>query len=176
MAQGQTWVRIVILGQSFMLNQIRKMIGLVVAVMRGAAPDNALKLALDVRRSVDTPMAPAVGLFLDESIFQSYNDHWGSERDNVLSLDDFQEQVAEFKVCPPSGPTPFQYVSTPANARRGRSVICKEKVFCRSPYRLQAVSSNPRRGTSPPCRCASCLWCSCILKAPSPATSHLILV
>ena len=73
------------------------MVGLAVAVMRGTAPEDAIQLALDARRSVETPTAPAVGLFLDESIFESYNTRWGSERGDLLSLDDFKPQVADFK-------------------------------------------------------------------------------
>ena len=47
--QGQPWVRLVVTGQSFMLHQIRKMVAVAVAVMRGVAPDNAISLCLDPR-------------------------------------------------------------------------------------------------------------------------------
>ena len=50
--QGQTWVRIVVLGQSFMLHQIRKMVGTALAVMRGTAPPDAIPLALSPARQL----------------------------------------------------------------------------------------------------------------------------
>lgn len=96
--QGQQWVRMVVLGQSFMLHQIRKLVGMAVAVMRGVAPPDALTLALDPARTVTTPMAPELGLFLDECIFESYNDRWGNDREACVRLAAFQEQVDAFKV------------------------------------------------------------------------------
>lgn len=50
--QGQQWVRMVVLGQSFMLHQIRKLVGTAVAVMRGDAPPDCIALALQPERSV----------------------------------------------------------------------------------------------------------------------------
>ena len=66
-------MRIVIIGQSFMLHQIRKMVGMAVAIMRGDAPEGCIKTALQPRRTVPTPMAPEVGLFLDECYYDAYN-------------------------------------------------------------------------------------------------------
>lgn len=96
--QGQQWVRLVVTGQSFMLHQIRKLVGTAVAVMRGDAPPACVQLALAPERSVVTPMAPELGLFLDEAVFQSYNDRWGADRAAQISLSAFQEQVDAFKV------------------------------------------------------------------------------
>lgn len=48
--QGQQWVRMVVLGQSFMLHQIRKLVGTAVAVMRGDAPPECIQLALQPER------------------------------------------------------------------------------------------------------------------------------
>ncbi|CAL8468878.1 g8419 [Coccomyxa elongata] len=94
---GQQWVRMVVLGQSFMLHQIRKLVGMAVAVMRGIAPPDAISLALDPARTVTTPMAPELGLFLDECVFESYNDRWGTDREACVRLAAFQDQVDAFK-------------------------------------------------------------------------------
>ena len=66
-------MRIVIIGQSFMLHQIRKMVGMAVAIMRGDAPEGCIRTALQPRRTVPTPMAPEVGLFLNECYYDAYN-------------------------------------------------------------------------------------------------------
>lgn len=63
----------VIIGQSFMLHQIRKMVGLAVAIMRGDAYLSCIKLAFQPNRTLPTPMAPDVGLFLDKCYFDAYN-------------------------------------------------------------------------------------------------------
>ena len=52
-------------GQSFMLHQIRKMIGTVMAVARGHAAESVLERAWSLDR-IDLPMAPALGLMLHE--------------------------------------------------------------------------------------------------------------
>ena len=53
--QGQEWVRMVVLGQSFMLHQIRKLVGTAVAVMRGDAPPECIQLALQPERHMVRP-------------------------------------------------------------------------------------------------------------------------
>lgn len=96
--QGEPWVRLVVTGQSFMLHQIRKMVGVAVTVMKGLAPEDAVSLALDPRRDVNTPIAPDVGLFLDESIFDTYNSRWGNNRNECLSQDSYRAEIDAFKV------------------------------------------------------------------------------
>lgn len=43
-------------------------------------------------------MAPELGLFLDECIFEAYNDRWGSQREETVRLSAFQAEVDAFKV------------------------------------------------------------------------------
>lgn len=69
-------MRLVVLGQSFMMHQIRKMVGAAVAVLRGAAPPNSIRAALTSSAPMATPLAPELGLFLDECVFDSYNARW----------------------------------------------------------------------------------------------------
>lgn len=47
----------VVLGQSFMLHQIRKLVGTAVAVMRGDAPTECIQLALQPERNMVRPNA-----------------------------------------------------------------------------------------------------------------------
>lgn len=57
------YVRFRIRGQSFMLNQIRHMIGVLVDMARGSAPAWKLDLSLN-SVLMKLPLAPATGLFL----------------------------------------------------------------------------------------------------------------
>ncbi|KAK7196652.1 tRNA pseudouridine synthase [Novymonas esmeraldas] len=71
---GVEVVRIELDGQSFMLNQIRKMIGAVVCIAAAGLPDDHIcdvLLRKGVRRGI--PMAPANGLFLSYLDFSGYN-------------------------------------------------------------------------------------------------------
>lgn len=73
-ASGIEVVRIELDGQSFMLNQIRKMVGAVVCIAAAGLPDNHIRdvlLRKGVRRGI--PMAPANGLFLSYLDFSGYN-------------------------------------------------------------------------------------------------------
>ena len=44
--EGEEYVRCCVVGQSFMLHQIRKMIGMAIAVVRNAAPESLVEKAL----------------------------------------------------------------------------------------------------------------------------------
>lgn len=95
---GAPWVRLVVVGQSFILHQIRKMVGTALAVARGVAPAGAIPAALRPGTDVTTPLAPDLGLFLDESIFETYNRRWGSGRGEALDLSArFGDAAAAFK-------------------------------------------------------------------------------
>ena len=96
LVDGQPWVRMVVTGQSFVLHQIRKMVGMAVAEFRGVAPDGCLRHALGSMQHVATPLAPALGLFLDECHYDAYNRQWG-EHQEVLQLEDWRAAVDVFK-------------------------------------------------------------------------------
>lgn len=80
-----------------MMHQIRKMVGLAVAVLRGVAPRDCIKQGYDTFRYLNIPMAPELGLFLDRTFYESYNRKWAPEHD-VLNSDEWAETIAEFKV------------------------------------------------------------------------------
>ncbi|KAG6543765.1 hypothetical protein Mapa_014796 [Marchantia paleacea] len=93
---GIEFVRCHVIGQSFMLHQIRKMVGLAVAIMRGAAPESIMDFALRKDTKLNVPMAPELGLFLEECYYSSYNNKFQSSHEE-LSLKDFKYAVNEFK-------------------------------------------------------------------------------
>jgi tRNA pseudouridine38-40 synthase len=78
---GVEWIPTQVLGQSFLLHQIRKMISMAVDVARGVAPLDILVTALDKREKVRTAVAPAQGLFLEMSYFVNYNRHKQQNQD-----------------------------------------------------------------------------------------------
>lgn len=66
------WISIKFHGQSFMLHQIRKMIGLLVLVGRSTAPASLIPETYGPAR-IHIPKAPGLGLLLEEPIFAGYN-------------------------------------------------------------------------------------------------------
>jgi tRNA pseudouridine38-40 synthase len=66
------YVKFTIVGQSFLYNQIRHMVGLAVDIARGAAPRHMFDMAFSAG-VVRLPLAPAEGLFLSHCIFTQYD-------------------------------------------------------------------------------------------------------
>lgn len=95
---GHRWVRMVVVGQSFMLHQIRKMIGMAVAVFRDMVPKSALRHALRSREREGVPIAPDLGLFLDRCFFESYNKQWGHMHGPLDSDELYGDQIQAFKL------------------------------------------------------------------------------
>ncbi|KAM5565240.1 tRNA pseudouridine synthase A [Rosa sericea] len=95
--EGIEFVKCEVVGQSFMLHQIRKLIGLAVAIMRNCAPESLLERALQKDVNVNVPTAPEVGLYLDECFFSSYNQKWGDTHEEV-SMKDYEAEAEAFKM------------------------------------------------------------------------------
>ena len=70
---GIEWIPTQVLGQSFLLHQIRKMISMAIDVGRGAAPIDVMDQALSKTEQMRVHVAPAQGLFLEMSYFTGYN-------------------------------------------------------------------------------------------------------
>lgn len=72
--EGVEFVRLKVHGQSFMLHQIRKMVGLIIAIFQGTIPEALLTsgeiFTLSRKR---VPTAPALGLLLDRPFFAGYD-------------------------------------------------------------------------------------------------------
>lgn len=96
MKDGLEYLILRVKGQSFMLHQIRKMIGLVVAYMRGFAGKDTFAKAWESER-IDIPKVPGVGLVLDHVHYERYNQRYGSDgMHSLLTWDEFSDQVEEF--------------------------------------------------------------------------------
>lgn len=69
---GMEFVRVKILGQSFMLNQIRKMVGLVIGVARRLIDESVFERVFS-EAGFHLPTAPALGLYLNRMYFNGYD-------------------------------------------------------------------------------------------------------
>lgn len=78
MKEGYEFAVIKIKGQSFMLHQIRKMVGTVIAIVRGYAGEDLIQLSRTAFR-VDVPQAPALGLMLDQLHYDKYDRKFGKD-------------------------------------------------------------------------------------------------
>ncbi len=64
-----------LLGQSFLLNQIRKMVSLAIESALGLCPENAIEEALTSKETVHIHMVPGEGLLLEKLVFKAYDTH-----------------------------------------------------------------------------------------------------
>ncbi|XP_055641742.1 pseudouridylate synthase 1 homolog isoform X2 [Toxorhynchites rutilus septentrionalis] len=89
--EGSTieFATIKIKGQSFMLHQIRKMVGLTLAVVRGLTPAETILNAFGEER-YGFPTAPGLGLVLSRIHYEKYNNRYGE--DGCHEALDFQKE------------------------------------------------------------------------------------
>ncbi|CAK9178364.1 unnamed protein product [Ilex paraguariensis] len=95
--EGIDFVKCEVVGQSFMLHQIRKMIGVAIAIMRNCASESLIETALQQNVNINVPTAPEVGLYLDECFFASYNQKWNGTHEE-LSMKAYSEEAEDFKM------------------------------------------------------------------------------
>ncbi|TGZ60560.1 hypothetical protein CRM22_008496 [Opisthorchis felineus] len=87
-----------VVGQSFMLHQIRKMIGLMIAIVRGNATEDVFDCVFGTER-VDIPKAPGLGLMLSEVNYDRYNARFGEDGfHNPIVWSKYEKQMDEFKM------------------------------------------------------------------------------
>uniref|UniRef100_H0UV99 Pseudouridine synthase 1 n=1 Tax=Cavia porcellus TaxID=10141 RepID=H0UV99_CAVPO len=95
--EGLEFAVIKVKGQSFMMHQIRKMVGLVVAIVKGYAPESVLERSWGEEK-VDVPKAPGLGLVLERVHFETYNQRFGGDGlHEPLDWAQEEAQVAAFK-------------------------------------------------------------------------------
>ena len=97
MKEGLEVVIVRIRGQSFMLHQIRKMIGTAIAVMKGFATIDTLKETFKLEK-IDLPRAPGLGLMLEDVHYDRYNKRFGGDGIHErLEWTKWTEKVNDFK-------------------------------------------------------------------------------
>lgn len=84
-------------GQSFMLHQIRKMVGLAIAVVKGFATEDHIKRSMD-EPFMDVPKAPGLGLMLEEVHFDRYNRRYGGDgQHEPIEWEKENDEIEKFK-------------------------------------------------------------------------------
>jgi tRNA pseudouridine38-40 synthase len=72
---GVEWIPTQVLGQSFLLHQVRKMVCMAIEVGRGVTPVETIARAFVKDDAIQVGLAPAQGLYLDMSYYKRYNEH-----------------------------------------------------------------------------------------------------
>ena len=92
------YIRIFLHGDSFIYHQIRKIVGMTIAVMRNVAPSDHLEKSFQKERC-DVPLAPGLGLVLDEVKMTRYNKKFGKDGMHTpLEWEPYEETVQDFKL------------------------------------------------------------------------------
>jgi tRNA pseudouridine38-40 synthase len=94
---GTEWLSIHVHGQSFMMHQIRKMVGLAMMVVRCGTSISRIKEAFGPRK-ISIGKAPSLGLLLEYPLFEHYNEKLAKEHERApLDFDKYKEQIDQFK-------------------------------------------------------------------------------
>lgn len=91
--EGTQYLRFVILGQSFLYHQIRKMIGMTLSVFLGRHPLERIHESFE-QGPFHIPLAPASGLCLSKILFSHYNNKHKHKPVEITTSED--QRIAEF--------------------------------------------------------------------------------
>lgn len=91
------WLSLKVHGQSFMMHQIRKMVGMAALTVRCGTNPKIIEESFG-NVTVRIPKAPGLGLLLERPVFESYNDKQakGAGRENI-DFSKFDKEIEEFK-------------------------------------------------------------------------------
>ncbi|KAL1605216.1 tRNA pseudouridine synthase 1 [Paraconiothyrium brasiliense] len=91
------WLSLKVHGQSFMMHQIRKMVGMAALTVRCGTNPNIFKLSFE-NNVVRIPKAPGLGLLLERPVFDSYNDKQAKQAGwESIDFSNYEKQIADFK-------------------------------------------------------------------------------
>ncbi len=89
------FVEIYVKGQSFLYNQIRKMVGMIIHILRKNLPTEIIENSCKENYFI-TPLAPGNGLMLKRVCYDRYNKKKGDDVDNVLLPEADAESTEQF--------------------------------------------------------------------------------
>lgn len=91
------WLSLKVHGQSFMMHQIRKMVGLASLIVRCGTPVSRVKESY-LNQKMAIPKAPGLGLLLERPVFENYNkratESLGKE---TIDFSKYEEELEAFK-------------------------------------------------------------------------------
>ncbi|XP_026679837.1 tRNA pseudouridine synthase A [Diaphorina citri] len=94
---GLELITLKIKGQSFMLHQIRKMVGVAMAIARGFTSKDLIEKTFGLDQ-FDLPMAPGLGLLLEQVHYDLYNQKYGQDgMHESLHFHEVDKEVNEFR-------------------------------------------------------------------------------
>jgi tRNA pseudouridine38-40 synthase len=95
--QKTEWLSLKIHGQSFMMHQIRKMVGMVALLVRCGSDLDTLKHSLGSER-YSIPKVPGLGLLLERPVFDSYNKLQAPKHGRpTLEFSKYEKEMEAFK-------------------------------------------------------------------------------
>ncbi|KAH0099552.1 pseudouridine synthase, partial [Aureobasidium melanogenum] len=94
---GTEWLSLKVHGQSFMMHQIRKMVGMVALTVRCGCPIERIVEAQGDQK-ISIPKVPGLGLLLERPVFDSYNEIQAVKHDKEkLDFGKYEKELEEFK-------------------------------------------------------------------------------
>ncbi|KAK7895121.1 tRNA pseudouridine synthase 1 [Exophiala xenobiotica] len=94
---GTEWLSLKVHGQSFMMHQIRKMVGMVALIVRCGCDPHRMYESLGPE-PISIPKAPSLGLLLERPVFDTYNKRAKNEMaKEPIDFDKFKTEMEAFK-------------------------------------------------------------------------------
>jgi tRNA pseudouridine38-40 synthase len=91
------WLSLKVHGQSFMMHQIRKMVGMITLMVRSGADLKTMDESFTETR-FSIPKVPGLGLLLERPVFDSYNNLQAAKHGReALRFDKYEEKLEAFK-------------------------------------------------------------------------------
>ncbi|KAH8673461.1 pseudouridine synthase [Xylariales sp. PMI_506] len=91
------WLSLKVHGQSFMMHQIRKMVGMAVLVTRCGTDIKRIAESYEANR-ISIPKAPSLGLLLERPVFTNYNNKARETFDRPeIDFANYEEEIQNFK-------------------------------------------------------------------------------
>lgn len=94
---GTEWLACRVHGQSFMMHQIRKLVGMVMMVVRTGCRLERIEEAMGTQK-VSIGKAPGIGLHLEYPLFEHYNNDIAPKNDREpIDFEKYRDQMEKFK-------------------------------------------------------------------------------
>lgn len=84
--ENENYIRINLTGESFLLHQVRRIVGMIIAASKDLFSKEALIASIDSPFRIITPRAPPQGLFLNNSTFQNINFDNGKSKEFEIKV------------------------------------------------------------------------------------------